>query len=200
MHTDKHREHGIFTGENRSWSALIMSLLIKVLLPLFLFFSPLRIFSSILNSTFPLSSFKIGNRTIKKWNPHHAVQLKVLFVEYLMVIATASSYIYNPFSKDSEFWQGAKKVQFLVQSAFIQGCAIYPWAIKEFWNVYQVSCHGTCCCHHLLSPRKAVGNMTTLRKSGQVYLVFSLRLLVKETMGVLDTKTLRSCLSLFSTW
>lgn len=104
------------------------------------------------------------------------------------------------FLEDSEFWQGAKEVQSLVQSAFIQGCAICPWAIKEFWNVYQVSCHWTCRCHHLLSRRKAVGNMTTLGKSGQVYLVFSLRLLVKETMGVLDTKTLRSCLTLFSTW
>lgn len=36
------------------------------------------------------------------------------------------------FSKDSEFWQGAKKVQSLVQSAFIQGCAICPRAIKSF--------------------------------------------------------------------
>lgn len=91
------------------------------------------------------------------------------------------------FSKDSKFWQGTKKVLSLVQSAFIQGRAVCPWAIKEFRSVCQVSCYWACCCHRLLLPRKAVGEMMTPGKSSQVYSAFSLRLLVKETMGVLDT-------------
>lgn len=41
-------------------------------------------------------------------------------------------------------------------------------------------------------PGRLLGKMMTPGKSSQVYSAFSLRLLVKETMGVLDTKSLHS--------
>ena len=59
------------------------------------------------------------------------MHLKVPFVEDLLVIGTASSYIDSPFQK-SKFWQGAEKGQSLVQSAFTRGRAACPRAIEEF--------------------------------------------------------------------
>lgn len=78
-----------------------MSLLIKVFL---LFYFPhSESFHQFPILFFLSSSFQIGNQIIKKWHPQQAVQLKVPFVEDLLVIGTASSYIYNLFQKRANF-------------------------------------------------------------------------------------------------
>ena len=68
--------------------------------------SPVRIPSSISNSTFPFTSFKIGNWTIKMKS---STSLSVLFVEDLMVIGTAGSYISSLFQKTANFGKKLRK-------------------------------------------------------------------------------------------
>lgn len=96
------------------------------------------------------------------------------------------------FSKENKFWQGVKKVQSLVQSAFFQAVLYTLGQSKSF---------GMCAKCHVIElaaaivfshPGRLWGKMMTPGKSSQVYLAFSLRLLVRETMGVLDTKMLHS--------
>ena len=133
-----------------------MSLLFKALLPPPPSF-PNQSSFIISNSTFPLSFLKIGNQTIKM-KSSASLPVKGALCGRFNGNRDCRFLHLQSFSKDSKFWQEAKKVQSLVQSAFIQGRAVCPWAIKEFWNVCQVSCHWACCCHRLLSPRKAVGD------------------------------------------
>lgn len=64
-------------------------------------------------------------------------------------------HLQSPAPETANFGKELRK-QSLVQSAFIQGCTVCPWAIKQFHSVCQVSCHLACHCHPLPSPRKAV--------------------------------------------
>ena len=117
-----------------------MSLLIKALLPSTLSFPNQNSFI-ISNSTFTLSSLKIGNQTIKMKSSARLPVKGALRGRFNGNRDCRFLHLQS-FSKDSKFWQEAKKVQSLVQSAFIQGGAVCPWAIKGFRNVCQCPVNG----------------------------------------------------------
>lgn len=127
-----------FTRENKGQSVLIMSLLFKASSspPVF----PQSKFLHNFQFYFSLSSLRIGNQTIKM-KSSASLPVKGALCGRFNGNRDCRFLHLQSFSKDSKFWQEAKKVQSLVPSAFIQGRAVCPWAIKEFRNVCQVSCH-----------------------------------------------------------
>lgn len=107
-----------------------------------------------------------------------------------MIIGTQDPYTYNLLQKTADFGKELRKYspQF---SLHLFQVLLYALGQSESF--------GMCARCHVVEltvpvfvshPGRLKGKMTTLGKSGQVYSAFSLRLLVKEKMGVLDTKTL----------
>lgn len=159
-----------------------MSLLIKALLPSTLSLPNQNSFI-ISNSTFLLSSLKIGNQTIKMKSSARLPVKGALRGRFNGNRDCRFLHLQS-FSKDSKFWQEAKKVQSLVQSAFIQGRAVCPWAIKGFRNVCQCPVIGLAAAIVCSHPGRLRGKMMTPGKSSQVYSALGLRLLGKKIIGV----------------
>lgn len=114
-----------------------------------------------------------------------------------MVVLMADS---SAFQKIVDFWQATQEAQSLAQPAFIQGHTVCSWAITESWNACQVSCWEPAFAIIFSHPGRLQGNMTALGKSSQVHSAFSLRLLAKETVGVLGIDTPGCCFFLCSIW